>query len=493
MGDHRIEAGDSPRPSLKGMRTKDIIGRRATAVLDAPEETRASEKPWLRTEPPRPRREMVEDFADDADTTAFLRSAGKNRRIRKSLIPQTKWGRIGAGVGVAVVLGALGTAMWMTARFFTHDDRFRIATSQSIEITGNSHVTRSQLLSIFGEDVERNIFHVPLTQRKADLERLPWVQHATVMRLLPNRIRVQVVERTPVAFVRQGSDIGMVDASGVLLDIPPDAPGNPNYSFPVVTGIKAEEPMSTRAPRMKLYERFLHDLDSGGEKVSSHVSEVDLSDPEDVKALIPEGNIEVLVHFGQDQFLERYKKMQNHMAEWKQMYPRLSSVDMRYERQVVLQVPQGSATAAAQAAVAPVSSDADVAKSTPAKADVPKKVETKTVAVKHPASSPSHLSDDKTVAKMGHPASTAGHSDAHAAHVAAAVKPSATKAADHVAHTASVKPATTILSTGNAKADAERAKRIAAIHAWMDKREQMRKASAAAHPATTSTASTTAR
>ncbi|MBS1816247.1 MAG: FtsQ-type POTRA domain-containing protein [Acidobacteria bacterium] len=477
------------------MRTKDIIGRRATAVLDAPEETRASEKPWLRTEPPRPRREMVEDFADDADTTAFLRSAGKNRRIRKSLIPQTKWGRIGAGVGVAVVLGALGTAMWMTARFFTHDDRFRIATSQSIEIAGNSHVTRSQLLSIFGEDVERNIFHVPLTQRKADLERLPWVQHATVMRLLPNRIRVQVVERTPVAFVRQGSDIGMVDASGVLLDIPPDAPGNPNYSFPVVTGIKAAEPMSTRAPRMKLYERFLHDLDSGGEKVSSHVSEVDLSDPEDVKALIPEENIEVLVHFGQDQFLERYKKMQDHMAEWKQMYPRLSGVDMRYERQVVLQVPQGSATAAAQAAVAPVDAAAantPAAKSAPAKDEVAKKAEA-VAAVKHPASSPSHLSDDKTVAKMGHPASAAGHSDAHAAHVAAAVKPSAAKAADHVAHTASAKPAAAIPSTGNAKADAERAKRIAAIHAWMDKREQMRKASAAAHPTATSTTSPAAR
>ncbi len=80
-----------------------------------------------------------------------------------------------------------------------------IPSSSSIEFEGNTHVTRAQLLGIFGGDVERNIFTVSLEQRRAELERLPWVAHATVMRLLPNRMRVSIVERTPVAFVRQGS------------------------------------------------------------------------------------------------------------------------------------------------------------------------------------------------------------------------------------------------------------------------------------------------
>ncbi len=90
-----------------------------------------------------------------------------------------------------------------------------IPSSSSIEIVGNAHLTRAQLLSVFGEDVERNIFSVPLVQRRAELESLPWVAHATVMRLLPNRMRVSIVERVPVAFVRQGSHIGLVDAGGV--------------------------------------------------------------------------------------------------------------------------------------------------------------------------------------------------------------------------------------------------------------------------------------
>jgi cell division protein FtsQ len=223
-----------------------------------------------------------------------------------------------------------------------HDDRFMIPSSAAIEVQGNEHVTRAQLLSIFGEDVERNIFKVPLEERKAQLEHLPWVEHATVMRLLPNRLRISIVERTPVAFVRQGNHIGLVDANGVLLDMPTNVQANMKYSFPVVTGIGENDPLSVRAARMKIYQRFTSDLDSGGERISRNLSEVDLSNPEDVRAIVPDHSSEVLVHFGEDNFLDRYKKFEEHLPEWRAQYPRLSSVDMRYEQQVVLQMQPGN-------------------------------------------------------------------------------------------------------------------------------------------------------
>jgi cell division protein FtsQ len=222
-----------------------------------------------------------------------------------------------------------------------HDERFVIPSSSSIEFDGNGHVTRAQLLGIFGGDVERNIFTVSLAERRAELERLPWVAHATVMRLLPNRMRVSVVERTPVAFVRQGSHIGLVDGNGVLLDMPVDAKTSEHYSFPVVTGISASDPVSTRAARMKIFERFTSELDGAGEKTSEELSEVDLSNPEDVKALIPDHSTEILVHFGEDNFLDRYRRFKEHLPEWRTLYPKLSSVDMRYERQVVLEMQPG--------------------------------------------------------------------------------------------------------------------------------------------------------
>jgi cell division protein FtsQ len=55
-----------------------------------------------------------------------------------------------------------------------------------------------------------------------------------------------------------------------------------------------------------------------------------------VKAVIPTGSTDVLVHFGDSNFLEEYRHFREHLAEWKQQYPKLISADMRYDRQVVL-------------------------------------------------------------------------------------------------------------------------------------------------------------
>ena len=177
-----------------------------------------------------------------------------------------------------------------------------------------------------------------LANAAPQLERLPWVETATVMRLLPNQLRLSVTERTPIAFVRDGSTIGLVDRDGVLLAMAPQTMAAKHYSFPVITGITANDPPSTRAARMKIYQRFIAEIDSGGEKLSSQLSEVDISDPEDVKALVPSDGNELLLHLGDQDFLTRWHNYQQHLAEWKAQYPRLASVDLRYERQVVLEM-----------------------------------------------------------------------------------------------------------------------------------------------------------
>jgi cell division protein FtsQ len=283
----------------------------------------------------------------------------------------------------------------MARNALIHDDRFAIPSSAFVEVQGNEHVTRAQLLSIFGEDVERNIFRVPLEERKAQLERLPWVEHATVMRLLPNRLRVAILERTPVAFVRQGNHIGLVDANGVLLDMPTDVQANMKYSFAVVTGIGANDPLSVRAARMKIYQRFTSDLDSGGETISRNLSEVDLSDPEDVRALIPDRAGAVLVHFGEDNFLERYKKFQDHLPEWRTQYPGLSSVDMRYEQQVVLQMKPASPASVSPTAGAGQLSSGSAAGAVPNTTPAP--------AAPRPKSTPAHKQTAKPAAAHSKP------------------------------------------------------------------------------------------
>jgi cell division protein FtsQ len=198
------------------------------------------------------------------------------------------------------------------------------------------------MLPVFGEDIGRNIFYIDLAERRRQLEEIPWVERATVMRLLPDRIRVDVVERQPVAFTRHGQQIGLVDASGVLLAMPASTMVQHHYSFPVLTGIDPRDPLPSRKARMALYQRLLAELDSNGQRISEQISEIDLTDPEDARVYMPEQGADILAHFGEDRFLERYQRYKAHIAEWRQQYPKLAAVDLRYDQQVVLEMARGT-------------------------------------------------------------------------------------------------------------------------------------------------------
>ena len=262
--------------------------------------------------------------------------------------PESTWGRAFLAFALLIVACAFAFAFYLCKSFFEHDPRFRIAGTGDIETVGLAEVNRSEILPIFGEDVGRNIFFVSLGERRKQLEQIPWVQQATVMRLLPDEIRVSIIERTPVAFVRHGQQIGLVDADGVLLNMPAGLMSQRHYSFPVLTGIDAADPLSSRKARVELYQRFMSELDANGEHFSEQISEIDLTDPEDARVLMPEQGSDVLAHFGQDHFLDRYQRYKAHIAEWKQQYPKLAGVDLRYDQQVVLEMTHGGDEAQAQ-------------------------------------------------------------------------------------------------------------------------------------------------
>ncbi|HWR34557.1 MAG TPA: FtsQ-type POTRA domain-containing protein [Clostridia bacterium] len=261
----------------------------------------------------------------------FLRGQ-KRVPVRRGPLPKKTANRLRVVIVALVSLGVLGASCAVVYRYGTRSWRFRIDSSDLIETDGNHHVSRSQIMQVMGGDIGRNVYFVPLSERKKQLEEIPWVESASVMRFLPNRLRVSVKERTPVAFAQIGSRIDLIDAYGVVMDMETDG----TYSFPVVVGMNEAEPLSTRAARMKIYGQLVHELDSGGARYSQDLSEVDMSDPEDVKVTVSDPVGTVLVHLGSSNFLDRYKVYVAHVQEWRQQYQRLDSVDLRYERQVIL-------------------------------------------------------------------------------------------------------------------------------------------------------------
>ena len=187
-------------------------------------------------------------------------------------------------------------------------------------------------MEVMGADIGRNIFFIPLAQQKAQLEQIPWVEAASVMRFVPNRLKVEIHERTPVAFARVGPRMSLIDAGGTLMELTPKH----KYSFPVILGMNPGEPLSTRAPRMKTYGEMVRELDSGGAHYSQELSEVDLSDLEDVKVRVNDPAGDVLVHLGSSDYLRRYKIYVTHAQGWRQQFQKLESVDLRYDNQIIV-------------------------------------------------------------------------------------------------------------------------------------------------------------
>src|SRR5205823_14273023 len=113
-----------------------------------------------------------------------------------------------------------------------HSWRFRVESSDNIEVAGMENATKAQIMEVMGADIGRNIFFIPLSQQKAQLEQIPWMESASVMRFVPNRLNVEVQERTPVAFASVGPRISLIHAGGVLRGLPQTH----TYSSPVIRG-----------------------------------------------------------------------------------------------------------------------------------------------------------------------------------------------------------------------------------------------------------------
>jgi cell division protein FtsQ len=270
----------------------------------------------------------------DADEqTPFLRGQ-KRVPVRRGPLPKKAASRIKIAAIVLAIAAAIGGVSAVVYNYGTGSWRFRLESSDQIAIQGLENVSRRQVMEVVGSDIGRNVFFIPLEDRKHQLEQIPWVESANVARLLPNRLQISIQERTPMAFVQVGAKIALIDSHGVVMEMP--SKGAKGYSFPVLVGTGESEPLSTRAARMKIYSQLVRELDADGAHNSQDLSEVDLSDPEDVKITVSDPQGEVLVHLGSSGFAERFKIYKGHVQEWRQQFQRLDSVDLRYDRQVIV-------------------------------------------------------------------------------------------------------------------------------------------------------------
>jgi len=169
---------------------------------------------------------------DVDEESPFLRGQKRVSARRSSLPKKTRHGLLWAGLAAALCCAA-GLAAAGLYHYGERSWRFRVESSDNIEVAGMQNVTKAQIMEVMGADIGRNIFFIPLAQQKAQLEQVAWVESASVMRFVPNRLKVEIHERTPVAFARVGPRMFLIDAGGTLMELTQKH----RYSFPVILGM----------------------------------------------------------------------------------------------------------------------------------------------------------------------------------------------------------------------------------------------------------------
>ena len=239
---------------------------------------------------------------------------------------------------VWTLVGATGVAFTVVAtRFLLYSPEMLLLKPDQIEVTGNHIVAREEILKMFIHDRDRSVLRVPLDARRAEIERLPWVEEASVERILPNHLRISITERTPVGFFRNGTELALVDAQGVLLD----RPAGEDFHFPIITGLSEAVPREERAKRVQTYLEFMKDVDLVRPGSSERVSELELGNPRDLQAVLTglgsgDDAHAIVVHFGQSDFTGKYRMLVENFAQWQASAGQVRSIDLQYSRQVVV-------------------------------------------------------------------------------------------------------------------------------------------------------------
>ncbi len=239
---------------------------------------------------------------------------------------------------VLSVVGVAGmTVAFYGMQFLLYSPSMLLLKPDQIEVSGNHIVGREAVLQQFVHDRNRSVLQIPLDARRSQLEQIPWVESASVQRILPNRLRVELTERTPVAFLRNGNELALIDAHGVILDRPRDE----DLRFPIVSGVSEDLPRDQREKRMQTYEEFMKDIELVRGGSSDRVSEVDLSTPKDLRVVMTglasaTDSQAVAIHFGSAEFTGKYKMLVDNFSQWQANAGHVQSIDLQYSRQVVV-------------------------------------------------------------------------------------------------------------------------------------------------------------
>lgn len=214
-------------------------------------------------------------------------------------------------VFIVCIVFCLGFLTFMGYRTVTASAFFDV---RSIDVRGTNRAPREAIENIVRrESLKTGVWNADLGEIKREVERLTFVKTAAVSRILPNGVRVDVVERIPRVAVQLNSGIYWADEEAVLLGkigrhepVPPFVLRGWSRPNTAAASRKANR------QRVRVYLQMLEDWQAF--EVAKRVRAVDLSDPRKARAIVTDSGRQVSVLLGGENFGKRLRDALKELA-----------------------------------------------------------------------------------------------------------------------------------------------------------------------------------
>lgn len=143
------------------------------------------------------------------------------------------------------LLGALLSGGVYGYHWLSRSDFFQLT---AIDIVGNQEVSKETIIQLAKVDIHANLLAMDLSSIAPRIRGYGWIEAVELHKEWPNRLRIEVRERRPLALINTGKGLFYVDSKGEAFA---PLPGQIELDFPIITGLEKAMAFDAGTPRLE--------------------------------------------------------------------------------------------------------------------------------------------------------------------------------------------------------------------------------------------------
>ncbi len=202
------------------------------------------------------------------------------------------------------ILFCLGFLLFMGYRTVTASTFFDV---KIIDIRGISRVSKDDIEKIVSRQTDKSgVWNADLVTIREDIEKITQVKSAVVSRVLPDGLRVNLIEREPRAVVRLERGDLWSDDGAVLFDLVGKNDERPPFVMKGWDESRTDKAAKDNQERVKIYLKMLDEWQEL--ELAKRVSVVNLSDLQSPQVTVQDSGETVTLELSKDNFAKRLQK-----------------------------------------------------------------------------------------------------------------------------------------------------------------------------------------